>query len=112
MPPWSIASNVVATCSRSPRASRNSSALAGGKLLALGPVGLRGRLHHLAEARHTLARLGWEVGAAVEGDAVGVEEDGQRPATVSGHPLDRLHVDVVDVRALLAVDLDRNEIPV
>jgi hypothetical protein len=70
---------------------------------------LRHRLHHHPEARHPLA-FGWgEVGAAVEGDAVGVEEGGQRPAPVPGHPLDRLHVDRVDVRSFLAVDLDRDE---
>ena len=79
------------------------------ELLALVAVAVGGRLHHLAEARHALARLGREVGAAVERDALGVEEDGERPAALAGHPLDGLHVDVVDVGALLAVDLDRDE---
>ena len=68
------------------------------------------RLHHHAEARHALARLGREVGAAVERDPVGVEEGGQRPAAVAGHPLHGLHVDRVDVGPLLAVDLDRDEV--
>ena len=53
---------------------------------------------------------GREVGAAVEGHAVGVEEDGHRPAAVAGDRLHRLHVDRVDVGALLAVDLDVDEV--
>jgi hypothetical protein len=68
------------------------------------------RLHHRAKARHPLAGLGREVGAPVERDPVGIQEDGHRPATLPGHPLDRLHVDGVDVRAFLAVDLDRHEV--
>ena len=68
------------------------------------------RLQHLAEARHPLARLGREVGAAVERHALGVEEHVQRPAAVAGHRLHRLHVDRVDVGALLAVDLDADEV--
>src|SRR6185312_16642944 len=70
----------------------------------------RGRLHHLPEARQALARLRREVGAAIERDGFGVEKDGQRPASLSRHSLDRLHVDVVDVWALLAIDLDRDEV--
>ncbi len=67
-------------------------------------------LEHHPEARHALARLRREVGAAVEGDAVGVAEDRHRPAAVAGHLLHGLHVDRVDVGALLAVDLDRDEV--
>ncbi len=54
--------------------------------------------------------LGREVGAAVEGHALGVEEDGHRPAALAGHRLHRLHVEGVDVGALLAVDLDVDEV--
>ena len=79
------------------------------QLLALGLIRAGGGLQHLPEARQPMAGLRREVGAAVERDALGVEEDGQRPATLAGHALDGLHVDVVDVGPLLAVDLDRDE---
>ena len=79
-------------------------------LLALGLEGVDDRFHHHPEARHAAALVGREVGAAVEGDAVGVEEDGHRPAAVAADLLHRLHVDGVDVGALLAVDLDADEV--
>ena len=50
-----------------------------------------------------------EVGAGVERHAVGRQERVQRPAAVAGHRLHGVHVDRVDVRALLAVDLDADE---
>ena len=78
--------------------------------LALGRPRFDHRLHHHPEARHSLARLRREVGAAVERHALGVAEHGQRPAAVTGHRLDRLHVDVVDVGPLLPVDLDGHEV--
>ena len=46
------------------------------------------------------------VGARVERDALRGEEGVQRPPAVAGHGLHGVHVDRVDVRALLAVDLD------
>ena len=64
---------------------------------------------HLRPGRHPLARLGREVGAGVERHAVGREEHVQRPAAAAGHRLDGVHVDRVDVGALLAVDLDADE---
>ena len=63
-------------------------------------------LEHHPPARHAVARLGREVGAGVERHAVGREEGVQRPAAVAGHGLHGVHVDGVDVGALLAVDLD------
>ena len=78
--------------------------------LPLRGPGLHNRLHHHAEAGHPMARLGREVRAAVEGHALGVEEDGHGPAAVAGHPLHRLHVDRVQVGAFLAVDLDADEV--
>ncbi len=79
-------------------------------LLPARPPRLHHRLHHLPEARHPLPRLGREVGAAVERDPVRVEERGQRPPAVPSHPLHRLHVQRVDVGALLPVHLDRDEV--
>ena len=54
--------------------------------------------------------VGREVGAAEERVAVGVEEDGHRPAAVAGHRLHGRHVDLVEVGPLLAVDLDVDEV--
>ena len=95
-----VAEAPAAAASRRPLADR----------LAFGLEGVDHGFHHHPEARHAAALVGREVGAAVEGDAVGVEEDGHRPAAVAGHRLHRLHVDRVDVGALLAVDLDRDEV--
>ncbi len=79
-------------------------------LLAFALEGGDHRFHHHPEARHAVAVVGREVGAAVERDALGVEEDGHRPAAAAGHRLHRLHVDRVDVGPLLAVDLDVDEV--
>ena len=64
---------------------------------------------HLAPGGHAVARLGREVGAAVERDLLGRQERVERPAALAGHRLHGLHVDRVDVRALLAVDLHADE---
>ena len=71
---------------------------------------LRDRLQHLGPRGHPVAGLGREVGAAVEGRLLGREEDVQRPPPVAGHPLDGLHVERVDVGALLPVDLHAHEL--
>ena len=78
-------------------------------LAALRP-GLGDRLQHLRPGRHPVAGLGREVGAAVERQLLGREEHVQRPAAVAGHALHGLHVERVDVRALLAVDLHADEL--
>jgi hypothetical protein len=67
-----------------------------------------GREHHV-EGRHVGPWFGREVRAAVEGRAIRGQEDRHRPAARAGHRLHRLHVDVVEVRPLLAVDLDIHE---
>ena len=56
-----------------------------------------------------VARLRRVVGADVERLAVGGEERVQRPAALAGHRLAGFHQDRIDVRALLAVDLDADE---
>ena len=62
-----------------------------------------------AERGHPVAILGWEVGAGVERPAVGRAEHGHGPAARSGQRLGGRHVERVEVRALLPVDLDRDE---
>ena len=39
-----------------------------------------------------------------------IQENAHRPATASGHDLDRVHVDLVNVRPFLAVHLDRDKV--
>ena len=50
------------------------------------------------------------VGAAVERLPIRGEQAGHRPAALTGHRLGGLHVHRVDVRPLLAVDLDVDEV--
>ena len=61
------------------------------------------------EAGHTLAIFGREIGPAVEGLAVGCEKRRHGPAAPAGQHLHRVHVDLVEIRALLAIDLDTDE---
>ena len=75
-------------------------------------VGVGGRGEDLPKGRHAVARLRRVVGAPVERHALGSEERGQRPASVPGDRLHRAHVDGVDVRPLLPVDLDVDEVRV
>jgi hypothetical protein len=67
------------------------------------------RDEHLLERGHPVTRLRREVGAAEERLAGRREEHRQRPPAVAGHRDDRVHVDPVHVRTLLAVDLDVDE---
>lgn len=65
---------------------------------------------HLTEGRHAVAGLGREVRTEVEGLGVGGQEDGHRPATLTGRGLHGLHVHGVDVGPLLTVDLHVDEV--
>jgi hypothetical protein len=78
-------------------------------LLAVLAPGFGDRMQNLRPGGHPVAGLGWEVGPAVERELLGCEEHVQRPASVTGHPLDGLHVERVDIRALLAIDLHAHE---
>ncbi len=83
-----------------------------GDLADLLPPVPPGRVHalqHLPERGHAVPGLGREVGAEVERLLAGGQEHGHRPAPLPGRRLDRLHVDGVDVRPLLPVDLDGDE---
>jgi hypothetical protein len=72
----------------------------------LGPLGAPRVVDRLEQPQEPL--LG-EVGAAVERLAVRREEHRHRPAAAAGHGLHGVHVDGVDVRALLPIDLDVDE---
>src|SRR5918997_237835 len=67
-------------------------------------------MEELVDRGHAAARDRREVGATVERGGVGGHEYRHRPATMAGHRLDGGHVDRVDVRALLAVHLDVDEV--
>ena len=80
--------------------------------VSLFPPRLRYRLQHLGEGGHPSPRPGRVVGSGVEGFAIGVQENSQRPSSPAGEHLAGLHVDGVDVRSLFAVHLDVDEQPV
>ena len=61
------------------------------------------------ESWTAIARVLGEVGAAPERLRLRGEEHGQRPAALLAELVQRAHVDRIDVRALLAVDLDVDE---
>ncbi len=82
------------------------------QLVALVAPDLLDPLAELDEAEHAGAAVPREVGAGEERAPGGGAEDGHRPPALAGHRLRRLHVDVVDVRPLLAVDLHVDEAPV
>ena len=66
-------------------------------------------LQHLAEARPAEAGLRRKVGAAPEGLGRRRQEHGERPAALLAEAAERPHIDLVDVGALLAVDIDVDE---
>ena len=72
--------------------------------------GVGQRLEHLPEARLPVPRPVREVGAGEERAAVVVEDARHRPPALPGHRGGRVHVDRIDVRPLLAVDLDADEV--
>ncbi len=85
---------------------------AAGLLVDLVPPGAPGVVHRLAqrdEPGHPRPGLLGEVGAAEERATVGGQEHRHGPAAVSGHGLDGVHVDGVDIGAFLAVDLHVDE---
>ncbi len=74
-------------------------------------VGALHALHQVGEGDQAVARLAWEVGAGEEGlVVVRGEKNGQGPAAGAlGQKLVRGLVDLVQVRALLAIHLDVDE---
>ena len=81
-----------------------------GDVLRLVAVGLHHRLEHPRKARHAVPVLGRVVGAAEERLPLRGQEHGHGPAAPLGEQLDGVHVDLVQVRPLLPVDLDADEV--
>ena len=64
----------------------------------------------LGKARHPVAIRGRKVGAREERLLLRREEDGERPAAAAPHELHDELVDLIEVGALLAIDLDAHEV--
>ena len=64
---------------------------------------------HVDKGRLAVARGVGKIGAAPDRLAVGGEKHGQRPAAVLAEMMQRRHVDLIDVRPLLAIDFDVDE---
>ncbi len=78
-------------------------------VLLVGP-GFRDPDEQIGERRHAVARLGREVGPRVERfERFGLEPDAHGPAAATRERLCGCHVEIVHVRAFLAVDLDADE---
>ena len=73
-------------------------------------VGLCDSFQQTGEAWHIVAVNGREVCAAIEWLAVWGEEHGHGPAAAAGQHLHRFHVDGVQIRPLLAVDFNVDEV--
>ena len=69
----------------------------------------RDLVHDIDEAGPAIARDLGEIRAAPHRLAVGREEHGERPAALLAERMERRHVDLIDVRAFLAIDLDVDE---
>ena len=83
-----------------------------GLLICLFPPGIPGindRREHLVETRHSHPLTGWPVGPSKKGFSVRCQEDRHRPATPATDHLHGVHVDLVKIRSLLAVYLDRDK---
>ncbi len=82
------------------------------ELVAARFPGFGDRREDLEEPGPSPARGRREVRPAIERLSLRREKEREGPAAAAGHHLNGLHVDVVDVGPLLAVDLDRDEVPV
>ncbi len=81
-----------------------------GHLVPARPPGACHRLQQLAERSHPRSRRRREVGTGVKRLARRGEEDGHRPTAVAGEGDGDVHVDGVDIRPLLAVNLDVDKV--
>ncbi len=114
--PSTAASSTPASSASAAGSSAGPAAQALGHLVRVGAdlvgafvPGLAHRVQHRGPRGHALALLGREVGTGVEGHLLGGQEHVQRPPTLAGHRLARLHVDRVQVGPFLTVELDAHE---
>ena len=85
----------------------------GGRTQDLVAAFLPGPVHaqqHSRKTRHAPGIRGRKIGSTIEGLEAGREKHRHRPAAVAGHRLDRVHVDLVQVGTLLAVNFDVDEV--
>src|SRR6266542_5759254 len=73
-------------------------------LLLLRPVSFSDAHQNTREARHVVAIIRRKIGSAIEGDARGRQKHRHRPAAMTGHHLHSIHVDLIKVGSLLAID--------
>ena len=66
----------------------------------------------LPESRPAVTVVGWEVGSAMKRSQVRSEEHVERPPSAARHQLHGRHVDLIQIRPLLAIDLDGYEVRV
>jgi hypothetical protein len=92
-----------------PRQRRDDSSGVLVDLVAPRAIRVRYADEDVAEGGHSVARLRRKVGAAIEGPAVGRAEGREGPSAVTREAGHRVHVDLIDVRAFLAIDLDVHE---
>src|SRR5262249_54655335 len=78
-------------------------------LLSPRPAEIGDAGQHTREACHAIAVLWREVGASVEGSAVRREDPRHRPPPAASQRLHRVHVERVNVRPLLPIHLDADE---
>ena len=74
------------------------------------PVCLRDRFEDPQETWPVVSIFGRKVCASKNRLAIRQEKDGQRPAAAARHHLNGAHIDLVEVRPFLSVDLDVNEV--
>ena len=79
-------------------------------LIAALAVSVRYRQQNLLETGTAPLVDRWEVSAAVKGMAIGRQKDGERPAASARYGRHRELITAVDIGALIAIDLDGDEL--
>ena len=100
-------------CRMDPLDGVNDARGVGQKRIALTAPLFMNQTQQRLEARTPIGVVFGEIGAGIDGPQVGSEEDAHRPAAVAARKQHRgRHVDLVEVGAFLAVDLDGDKIAV
>ena len=79
-------------------------------LRAPGAIGLGDRFENAQKPGPVVSVFGGEVCTSKNRLAVRQKKDRKRPAAATRHYLDGAHIDLVEVRTLLAIDLDIDEV--